>query len=173
MSNAIYNKKNILEVSSSIINDLKNKALKSSSKRYRLCMHHSNNDPTHEMLIVFYKAGFMPPHRHPLGKSESYHVVQGSMTVYFFDNNGKVKKCIDLEESHDKNDKPFLYRLSSNEWHMPVPTSEWLVYHETFTGPFDKDYDVEFPDWAPKEENDLEIKFFMDSCKKYYNNQFK
>ena len=163
MPNAIYNKKNILEVSSRVIDDLKNKALKSSSKRYRLCMHHSNNDLTHEMLIVFYKASFMPPHRHPKGKSESYHVIEGSMTVYFFNDDGKVIKTIDMEETGSE--KPFLYRLSSNTWHMPVATSEWLVYHETYSGPFKKNYDVEFPSWAPKEFEKEKIKSFVTSIK--------
>jgi len=171
MPEAIYNTKNILEVSSFDIGDLKKHALKSKSKRYRLCMHHNNDDPTHEMLIVFYKAGFMPPHRHPIGKSESYHVVEGTMTVYFFDDYGNIKNCIDLEETKKGGDKPFLYRLSSNEWHMPVPTSEWLVYHETFTGPFEKDLDVEFPDWAPKEGDDEKIEDFMNSCNIYYSSQ--
>ena len=54
---------------------------------------------------------------------------------------------------------------------MPVPTSEWLVYHETFTGPFEKDLDVEFPDWAPKEGDDEKIEDFMNSCNIYYSSQ--
>jgi glucose-6-phosphate isomerase len=46
---------------------------------------------------------------------------------------------------------------------MPVPTSEWLVYHETYSGPFNKDYDVEFPAWAPHEDDNEYIKTFMSS----------
>lgn len=164
MSDSIYNKENILEITPEVINDLKRKALASPRKRFRLCMHHSNNDPTHEMLIVLNnKTTFMPPHRHPKGKSESYHVVEGSMTVYFFNDEGKVIKTIDMEESGGEN--PFLYRLSSNKWHMPVPTSEWLVYHETYTGPFEKDIDVEFPQWAPQEFEKEKIKRFLTSLK--------
>ena len=123
-------------------------------------MHHSSEDQTHEMLIVFHRASFMSPHRHPKGKSESYHVVEGAMNVYFFNDEGKVIKNIEMGEIGSG--KSFLYRLSNNTWHMPVPTSEWLVYHETYSGPFEKEYDVEFPSWAPQEENKKEVQSFLE-----------
>jgi hypothetical protein len=30
---------------------------------------------------------------------------------------------------------------------MPVATSKFCIYHETFSGPFEKKYDVKFPKW--------------------------
>ena len=127
-------------------------------------MHHSSEDRTHEMLIVFHRSSFMPPHRHPKGKSESYHVVEGAMNVYFFNDKGQVTKNIEMGELGSG--KSFLYRLSKNFWHMPVPTSEWLVYHETYSGPFNKEYDVEFAPWGPREENKKDIQNFLESIQK-------
>lgn len=161
MTEAIYNDQDILEITPEIIDDLKKRALKSPRKRFRICMHHSTADPTHEMLIVFYKDTYMPPHRHPKGKSESYHIVEGSMTVYFFNDDGEVTRSIEMEKSGTE--KTFLYRLSSNVWHMPMATSEWLVYHETYSGPFEKEHDVEFPSWAPKEGEKDQVKRFLAS----------
>ncbi|MFC1767470.1 WbuC family cupin fold metalloprotein [Candidatus Margulisiibacteriota bacterium] len=159
MAESIFNTEDIFTVNSKVIEEIKKRALASPRKRFRLCLHHSVEQQTHEMLIVFHKDTFMPPHKHPKGKSESYHVIEGSMTVFFFDDKGKVIDKIDMEQYGSN--KPFLYRLSDSIWHMPVPTSEWLVFHETYTGPFQKDADVEFPSWAPKEENKEQVKRFL------------
>lgn len=161
MTESIFNNQDILEITPTIIDELKQKALASSRKRFRLCMHHSTSHPTQEMLIVFHKDTYMPPHRHPKGKSESYHVVEGSMNVYFFDDEGNVIRSIEMGTAGGE--KAFLYRLSCSAWHMPMPTSEWLVYHETYSGPFEKSYDVEFPAWAPREEDKDQVKHFLDS----------
>lgn len=166
MAESIFNDQPILEVSKATIDDLKARALVSPRKRFRLCMHTSLEHKTHEMLIVFHRDSFMPPHRHPKGKSESYHLVEGAMTVYFFDDAGELKRRFDMEPAGSKSGKPFLYRLSEPTWHMPVPTSEWAVYHETYTGPFVKDEDVEFPSWAPREDDAAGVKRFFDSLKR-------
>ena len=159
MTEVIYNTHDILEVTSEMLDELKRKALASPRKRSRLCLHHSNAHQTQEMLIVFHEDTYMAPHRHPKEKSESYHVVEGTMTVYFFDDEGKVIRSIEMGEAGSG--KAFLYRIACTAWHMPVPTSEWLVYHETYSGPFEKDYDVEFPPWAPKEGDKKQVKRFL------------
>jgi len=147
MAESIFNTQAILSVTPEIIDDLKQRAEKSPYRRFRLCMHYSVEDLTQEMIIVCCGDSYMPPHRHPKGKSESYHVMEGSMTVYFFDDDGKVRQK--LEMAAFGSGKPCIYRLSEPTWHMPVPSSEWLVYHETYSGPFDRDVDVEPPEWLP------------------------
>ena len=37
-----------------------------------------------------------------------------------------------------------MYRIQGNIWHQPVPISEWVIYHEVYTGPFIKEEDVEY-----------------------------
>lgn len=161
MSGAIYNKQNITVITDELITDLKHRALVSSRKRFRFCLHQSNADQTQEMIIVFRQNTFMPPHRHPMGKSESYHIIEGSMKVFIFNNKGYVTRIVELGEAGQN--KAFMYRLSSNFWHMPVAISEWLVYHEAYSGPFKKEIDVEFPAWAPRENDKLEVKKFLQS----------
>ena len=159
MTEVIYNTQDIIEVTSEILHELKRMALASPRKRSRLCLHHSSAHQTQEMLIVFHKDTYMPPHRHPREKSESYHVVKGTMKVYIFDDEGKVIRSIEMGEA--SSGRAFIYRISCTAWHMPVPTSEWLVYHETYSGPFEKDYDVEFPPWAPMEGDKKKVKRFL------------
>lgn len=159
MAEAIYNDQDIFAVTPELIADLKRRALASPRQRFRICLHHSNDHRTHEMIIVFRQGTFMPPHRHPEGKSESYHVIEGAMTVYLFNDQGRATRTIKMAQYGGR--LPFMYRLSTNAWHMPVATSEWLVYHETYSGPFDKEADVEFPAWVPSEEDRPAVRKFL------------
>ncbi len=146
MPEILFNQEDVFVVTPRLVADLKQRALASPRRRARVCLHRTTDHPTQEMLIVFHRESFMPPHRHPQGKSESYHLVEGSMRVFLFDDDGRMLRSLALEAGKD-----FLYRLSAPLWHMPVPTSEWLVYHEVYSGPFIKTEDVEFAPWAPPE----------------------
>ena len=156
-------KQDILVITPQVIDDLKRRARALPRKRFRLCMHHSLEDQTQEMVIVAHQGTFIPPHRHPKGKSESYHVIEGTMTVCLFDHQGTLIHSIEMAKAGGK--KPFLYRLSTNQWHMPLPTSQWVVYHETYSGPFKKEEDVEFPPWAPRENDKKQVKRFLAALK--------
>lgn len=156
MTEIIHNTLEVVEVGVEMISRLKDLASASPRKRARLCLHRSPTDATHEMLIAFHRDSFMPPHRHPANKSESYHVVEGLMTVHLFDDAGTVVRSIQL----GTNAPSFLYRLSTNLWHMPTAVSEWLIYHEVYSGPFQKDRDVEFPSWAPAESDHVQVARF-------------
>ena len=115
------------------------------------------------MIIVFHKDTIITPHRHPLGRSESYHLIEGAMNVYFFDDEGNTKNAIRLEEQ-SKN-KNFYYRLSSHTWHLPVPTTEFMIYHETITGPFLSEEDIEYPVWKNKFNTNDKINSLVKSYK--------
>lgn len=151
MRDVLLNDKPIITVNLGMIEELKSLAKASPRKRSRLCMHHSLQDGTQEMLIVLHRDTLLSPHRHPAGKSESYHVIEGAMRVFFFEEDGTVHDRVDL--GPQESGRPFLYRLSTRMYHLPIVESEWVVYHEVFTGPFDKDRDVEYASWAPPESD--------------------
>ena len=162
-NNSIYNSNDIFVLDNKKLEYLKKKAYNSKLKRFRYCLHHSDNHLTHEMIIVFHVDTLITPHRHPLGRSESYHVIEGSMNVYFFNDNGEVINAIKLAEK--RGDNSFFYRLSSHTWHLPVPTSEYIVYHETLTGPFVNKQDIEYPKWKNKFNNKNKIKALLQNTK--------
>ncbi len=81
------------------------------------------------------------------------------MTVFLFNDEGDVIRKIELNEASAGG--AFMYRSSRGIWHMPVTNSEWLVYHEAYTGPFIKERDVEFPVWAPPEEKTAAVKKYL------------
>ena len=155
------NKKKLVFYDKKIINKL----IKSSNNkrgRSRVCIHLPNNK-TNEMIICLRKKSFIPPHIHPGGKTESYHVIKGRMTVFIFDNKGRCKKKVEMGDLNSG--KNFYYRMNKGYFHMPVATTNYCVYHETFSGPFIKKKDVIFPDWSPKEDNISSVKNFLKKLK--------
>lgn len=141
----------IVKVNKNLIEELKEKAMQNKRKRVRLCAHKNVKDKLHEMIIFLGKETYIRPHKHP-GKSESFHVIQGSADIIIFDDKGEIIKVIPLGKySSNKN---FFYRISEPLFHTVLVNSEFLLYHETTNGPFEKK-DAIFAKWAP-DENDLD-----------------
>lgn len=160
MNNATFASGPVVSITPGMIQEIKIKAAASEMRRHRICLHQSAEDQTQEMVIACCRDTVMPPHRHPAGRSESYHVIEGAMKVLFFDDTGQVEQCLELAERGS--DKPSLYRLCSPHWHTAYPVSDWLVYHEVLTGPFDPDQVVEYPAWMPKGTPIQNVAEFLD-----------
>ena len=140
----------IVQVDQAQLEDLKVRAARSPRHRARLCAHKDNQDRLHEMLIVLSKQVYIRPHKHT-NKSESFHVIQGSALVIFFDDSGKIEEVIrigDLESG-----ACFYFRNDDSRYHTQIITSDFLVFHEITNGPFNQ-ADTIFAPWSP-EENDL------------------
>ena len=145
----LYTKDAITRIDSKDIDILKAKATGNTRKRVRLCTHPSSQDALHEMLIVLGDESYVPPHKHPR-KSESFHIIEGFLDVVIFDDVGTVKEVIPM--AAPGSDLPFYYRLSGSFFHMPVPTSDVVVFHEITNGPFDQSETV-FASWAPSDKD--------------------
>ena len=144
------NSKNILHNNADVflfdeiwLADLKKLASEHPLKRSRICLHESLDAVVQEMIIVAHQTAYIEPHKHPIGKSESYHVLEGRLLVKIFEDAGRCTKSMIL----DQNSVCKMYRIKGNVWHQPIPLSEWVVYHEVFTGPFSKDEDVLYAKW--------------------------
>jgi len=138
--NIIFNSSDLFLLKEEVIDNLKEIANNHPLKRSRVCIHESLENKVHEMIIVAHKDGVIPPHKHPEGKPESYHVLEGELKVLIFDEEGNKEDEFIL--SH--NFHPKMYRIKGGIWHQPIPITEWVVYHEVATGPFDKAQDVIF-----------------------------
>ena len=44
---------------------------------------------------------------------------------------------------------------------MPIAFDSDCIYHETYCGPFRKNKDVKYAQWAPKESDAKETKIFL------------
>jgi len=163
MSGAIFSTEPIVEVNREIIEDLKSKANGADDRKFRFCLHTSAEATLHQSVIVFCKDAYIRPHRHPVDKAESYQIIEGEMTVYFFDDNKNIIRKIDMGER--ESGKTFFYRLGTKVWHMPVPKSKYVVFHETSLGPYNKEVDVEFADWSPTDKDVKGIADFLKGIK--------
>jgi cupin fold WbuC family metalloprotein len=146
-----YNDAGVAEVGQDWYEKLKTHAFEADQKRARLCLHHSPNDPLHEMIIVFHRDTVIRPHRHH-GKSESFHMIFGELDILLFDEQGHPTRCISLGDR--ASGKPQIYRLSSPIWHSVIVRSEYAGIHEVTNGPFRAE-ESDFAPWAPEEPGAL------------------
>jgi cupin fold WbuC family metalloprotein len=123
---------------------VKRMALASPTGSARICAHPSASDPLHEMLIALVGGRFIRPHAHR-GKSESFHMIEGALTIVLFDDAGEISRLVDLSA---RGREAVYYRLATPTFHTVVPRTPLAVFHETTNGPFDR-RDALFPDWAP------------------------
>ena len=123
------------------LNYLIRKAQKTKRKRYRFCLHENTNHLTQEMIICLNGFTYIRPHRHLEKRSESYHMIKGSMDVYLFKNNGKILDIIRLDSNKNKKNSIF--------FHTIFPRSKKTIYHEVLTGPFNEK-NLIFAKFAPE-----------------------
>jgi len=136
---------------------LKQEAAQNARKRIRLCAHHGIDDRLHEMLIVHTHDTYVRPHKH-LGKSESFHVIEGDVDVIIFDDEGGVTDFIPMGAF--ASGRPFFYRIAEPRFHTLLIRSDVLVFHETTGGPFRRD-DTVFAPWAPEDGDAAAVTRFL------------
>ena len=137
-------------------------AARNPRHRARLCAHKDNENRIHEMFIVLTDDVYIRPHRH-INKSESFHVIEGTATVVFFDDAGRIQEVVHVGDY--LSGRPFYYRNEDARFHTQIVTSESLVFHETINGPF-KRADTIFAPWSPEESDSIEVMAYMVKLKR-------
>ncbi len=139
---------NVVTFSLSDLDELKAKALAAPLKRARINLHEHLTDRVQEMVIAEHRSTYVRPHRHP-GRLESFHVIEGSLTVVLFDDAGRVTQTVRLAAARPLASfgVPILYRQREPHWHTLLIESEFAVIHEVVEGPFP--YETEWAPWAP------------------------
>ena len=158
MSDAVFSKENIIKIDSRKIQGLKQKALLSPRKTARLCLHKNIRDFLHEMVIVHCKGAYIRPHRHT-DKTESFHIIEGSFFLIIFDRHGKMSEKILISEKCKGG--CFICRIQKNCWHMMIPISDFIVFHETTKGPYRGKQDSIFALWSPENNRRIAIREFI------------
>src|SRR2546430_2225313 len=111
--------------------ELKARASRNARRRIRVCAHRSVDDAVHEMLIVMMRGCYIRPHKH-VGKSESFHVVEGAVDVVVFDEEGSVTKVLPLGDYASGGE--FYYRSDIALYHTVLIRSADAVLHQTPPG---------------------------------------
>ena len=148
----------IAKVESGDIQWLKAKALANKRERARLCAHLDSNDAVHEMLIVHTKGTYIRPHKHP-GKTESFHIIEGELDIVVFDDAGEMIEHIEMGEY--RSGSRFFWRLSESHYHMVIPRTDVVVFHETTSGPFEPATSNVPASWSPDEDDQEDVAVFL------------
>jgi cupin fold WbuC family metalloprotein len=146
----VYAAAPLVTVDSATIAALISDAANNPRRRIRLCTHSGVADAVHEMLIVHERSCYVRPHKH-IGKSESFHVIDGAVDVVLFDDAGSITDVMPMGTYGSK--KPFFYRIAEPLYHTLIIRSEVLVFHETTSGPLQRDQTVLAP-WSPDGADD-------------------
>jgi len=146
-----HNDQPIIEVGINWFDRLRATAQTSPLRRSRLCLHHSPDDPLHEMIICFCRDTIIRPHRH-LTKSESFHVIEGELDVLFFDEYGHPERRVAMGPVNSG--RTTVYRLDAPSWHSVIVHSPFAIIHEVTNGPFVAEQS-DFAAWAPEDGEPL------------------
>jgi len=140
---------------------LKKQSKLTRRKRARICAHRENDDIVQEMIIAFHSDSYIHPHKH-VNKTESFHILEGTVDIIIFDDEGEIRDVIKLGEP--KSSRAFFYRLTNNMFHTLLIKTEYLVLHEVTTGPFDRSRTI-LADFAPDEDNAKEVSEYTSKLK--------
>ena len=135
---------NRCDITSRDIEFLKEQAVFNPGKKCRLCLHTSVEDTVQEMVIALAEDIFVPPHLHR-GKTESFHCIEGAMTVVVFSDSGGVETAVAL--GIYPGDGAFCFRIPQNRYHTVIPLTGVVVFKETTRGPFRRE-DLVIAPWA-------------------------
>jgi len=153
MQNVFHNTDDIAVIGPEWIEQLKQIAMASPMKRARVCLHRSDDDQVHEMIIALARDCLFQPHRHPF-KSESFHMIFGRLIVVLFKNDGTPMRSLLL--SPPGQGGVICYRLCVPTFHAVFPLDEVVVFHEVTNGPFVKN-DAVLANWAPQSQDELRL----------------
>ncbi len=152
----IFNSEGLFVLDEQRIKLLKDAARNNPRKTMRICLHPDTDDLLHQMVIVHSQGNYVRPHRHPL-KTESFHIIEGSLMLCIFSESGLVTEQILLGESNGI----LVARIAKNIYHTVVPVSDLVVFHEITNGPFSGAGDSEFPVWAAEADDAEGIQEFF------------
>jgi len=147
---ALFNDDELVVVDQLLIERLKQGARQAPTRRFRLCLHQSTADLVQEMIIVHCRDNYSRPHQHP-DTATSLLVVEGAIAFFLFDADGRVTETIHLGPPGGRS--PCALRLAAKRWHMPVCTSDVVVFYETMTGPFQRETINVWAPWSPEEHD--------------------
>ena len=119
-------------------NLLINTAKLSPRKTSRICLHKNPNEVTQNMIICILPFQEFPAHKHPIGKSESYTVIEGILNVDILDSKKILLKTLIL----DSFSGPYLH--IGGTIHRPYTKESFCIYQEVYHGKFSKEDDVIF-----------------------------
>ena len=150
-SGALFNTESVMSVDAELLGTIKQRAADAPRGRFRLCLHHSTDEPVQEMIIAHTRASYTQPHRQDASKL--YVMMEGELLVVVFDERGTVSRRITLQPASQS--VPCCLRMAPGWWHTTIALSDVAVVCEVLGSANPAGAASEYADWAPA-ENDRE-----------------
>lgn len=142
-------------IQQNVISELAELAKESS---VRVCLHSSGESDLHNMVIAHPRGLYIRPHANP-NKSKAYHAIYGAMRIVGMDSFGI--KIFDIVLSKDN---VSILRIEKKVFLLLLPITDVCIFHEIALGPFERDKDTIFADFAPSGSDEKDVELFI---KKY------
>jgi cupin fold WbuC family metalloprotein len=150
-----------VRVDAMLIGELKHIAQSQGGKNIRLCLHDSPQAIHHDMIILEYGGKYYRPHKH-LKKGEAFHIIEGQMGIFVFNEDGTVMDSCCLNSGE-------IFRVGVGMYHMVMPITEWVIYHENKPGPFLIGKDSIYPSWAPDGKSQVDNDDYLKSLIRHFD----
>lgn len=126
----------------------------------RICLHTTPESNFHEMIILEHAGYYFPPHRHT-NKAQSCNILRGEAAVFVFDDEGNVTRTCILGR-----DGNLIFRIGEERYHLTLPLTPFIIYHEGKPGPFEREGDSIYAEWAPKREDTEAVAAYLESLRR-------
>jgi len=124
------------------IAELKAESSENNDTDIRISSHKSPEDKFHEMVIMLHKGIYRKPHKHP-HKEEAYHMIEGKMEVFIFNESGSVRLTRVLDQDN------MTFRIEKDTYHIAIPLTDFAIFHKIKPGPFIRETDCINARFAP------------------------
>ncbi len=154
---AFFCRKRPVRITAKTIDELKQISSLRDGSNVRVCLHSEPASDHHDMVILERPGGYYRPHRHTY-KGDCFHIMEGQMGLFTFNENGDVIDCAVLEPGE-------IYRVEVNMYHAVMPLTDPVIYHENKPGPFLTQGDSLYPDWAPDGSDASQVNEYITELK--------
>lgn len=148
-----FAKNGTVRLDAKTIEEIKMMALE-TGENVRLSMHQSPEADFHEMIIFQHRDKYYRPKKH-VDKAKSFHMIEGEMAVFVFEDDGSVRDACILDGQNSK-----IYRVDANLYHTDLPLTDFVIHHESTLGPYLFNSDRIFAPWSPDgKDTDTYLKY--------------
>jgi len=137
-----FSQNQLVKIDAALIDEIRDMALE-TRENVRLSLHNGPDAAFHEMIIFQHRDKYYRPKKH-VGKAKSFHMIEGEMAVFAFDETGNVLDACKLGGNSG-----FLYRVEANVFHTDIPLTDYVIHHESTLGPFLGEDDRVYGPWSP------------------------
>lgn len=147
-----------------LLDDLTAAAKGNPRLRQNWNIHPEDAFPAHRLLNAMEPDSYIRPHRHldPL-KDETFMVVRGRLGVILFDDDGRVRETVLLDEYGDVRGVD----IPSGCFHTAVSFDAGTIFFEAKAGPYLPLTAEEIAPWSPPDSSPL-TPSYLDSLKKLF-----